>query len=92
MGNSKIVIVKESPRKFGNSAILAGQVASGAEAVGAQVESFYLHGMDIQPCDACDSCQGVREIDCITVYRTFHISIGLSLLIAICTLPGGICL
>jgi multimeric flavodoxin WrbA len=65
MGKSKIVIVKGSPRKFGNSAILADQVASGAEAAGAQVESFYLHGMDIQPCDACDSCQGVREIDCI---------------------------
>jgi multimeric flavodoxin WrbA len=65
MGSQKIVIVKGSPREFGNSAILAGQVAAGAEAAGAEVESFYLHGMDIQPCDACDSCQGSADMDCI---------------------------
>lgn len=62
---SKIIIVKGSPRKNGNSAILAEQVAAGAEATGAKVESFYLHGMDIQPCDACDACQGVADLDCI---------------------------
>jgi multimeric flavodoxin WrbA len=62
---TKIVIVKGSPRRQGNSAILAEQVAAGAEAAGAAVESFYLHGMDIQPCDACDSCQGVEAIDCV---------------------------
>ena len=65
MGSQKIVIVKGSPRESGNSAILAGQVAAGAEAAGAEVESFYLHGMDIRPCDACDSCQGSADMDCI---------------------------
>jgi multimeric flavodoxin WrbA len=65
MGSQRIVIVKGSPREFGNSAILAGQVAAGAEAAGAEVESFYLHGMDIQPCDACDSCQGSADMDCV---------------------------
>ncbi len=65
MGNSKIVIVKGSPRKKGNSAILAEQVAAGAKAAGAEVESFYLHGMDIQACDACDECQGVTAVDCV---------------------------
>jgi multimeric flavodoxin WrbA len=65
MGSQQIVIVKGSPREVGNSAILAGQVAAGAEAAGAEVESFYLHGMDIQPCDACDSCQGAADMDCI---------------------------
>ncbi|RLC77221.1 MAG: flavodoxin family protein, partial [Chloroflexi bacterium] len=34
---NKIIIVKGSPRKNGNSAILAEQVAAGAEAVGAEV-------------------------------------------------------
>ena len=62
---NKIIIVKGSPRKNGNSAILAEQVAAGAEAVGAEVKSFYLHGMDIQPCDACDACQGVADLDCV---------------------------
>ena len=62
---NRIIIVKGSPRKNGNSAILATQVAAGAEAAGAEVESFYLHGLDIQPCDACDACQGVADLDCI---------------------------
>ena len=65
MGSQRIIIVNGSPRKSGNSAILAEQVAAGAEAAGAEVESFYLHGMDIQPCDACDSCQAAADIDCI---------------------------
>lgn len=56
MASKKIVIVKGSPRENGNSAILADKVAEGAKAAGGYVESFYLHGMDISPCDACDAC------------------------------------
>ncbi len=56
MAGKKIVIVKGSPRREGNSAVLAERLAEGARASGAQVESFYLHGMDIQGCDACDAC------------------------------------
>ncbi len=56
MASKRIVIVKGSPREKGNSAILADKVAEGAKAAGAYVESFYLHGMDISPCDACDAC------------------------------------
>jgi multimeric flavodoxin WrbA len=55
--SKSILILKGSPRKKGNSAVLADQVFTGAEQAGAQVESIYLHGMDIQPCDACDVCQ-----------------------------------
>jgi multimeric flavodoxin WrbA len=65
MSTKKILIVMASPRKEGNSSILAKQVAAGAEAVGAKVESFYLHGMNIKPCDACDACRGKTEVDCI---------------------------
>lgn len=61
----KMVILKGSPRKYGNSATLADQVAAGAQDAGVDVESIYLHGLDIAPCDACDSCQGVAEVDCI---------------------------
>ncbi|HEY43758.1 MAG TPA: flavodoxin family protein [Anaerolineae bacterium] len=61
----KVVIVKGSPRKNGNSAILAGQAAAGAESAGAQVDVFYLHGMDIRPCDACDACHASVEDECI---------------------------
>ena len=62
---SKIVIVKGSPRREGNSAILAEELAEGARSVGAQVESFYLHHMDINPCDACDACHSEPYRGCI---------------------------
>jgi multimeric flavodoxin WrbA len=65
MGTKRIVIVKGSPREKGNSAILADQVAEGAKAAGAYVESFYLHGMDIGPCDACDSCHSEPYDGCV---------------------------
>ncbi len=51
-----ILILKGSPRERGNSASLAEKAAQGARAAGAQVESIYLHGLDIRPCDACDLC------------------------------------
>jgi multimeric flavodoxin WrbA len=54
--SKNIVILKGSPRQQGNSAVLADKAAAGAKEAGAQVESFYLHGMDIRPCDGCDFC------------------------------------
>ncbi len=60
-----IVIVKGSPRREGNSAVLAEQVAEGARSAGARVESFYLHHMDIRACDACDACQSEPYRGCI---------------------------
>ncbi len=65
MTSKKVVIVKGSPRQEGNSAILAEQVAEGARSAGARVESFYLHSMDIHPCDACDACQSEPYHGCI---------------------------
>ena len=57
MSSQRVVIVKGSPKEHGNSAALADQVAAGAQAAGAQVTSFYLHGMEIKPCDACATCR-----------------------------------
>jgi len=53
----KIMIVLGSPRKKGNSAKLAELVAKGAKEGGARVETFYLNGMKIKPCQACMKCQ-----------------------------------
>jgi len=64
MGN-KIVIAVGSPRKRGNSSTLAAQVAAGAKAGGAQVETFYLHGMNIKPCTACGGCRKKTHVDCV---------------------------
>jgi multimeric flavodoxin WrbA len=55
--SKSILILKGSPRKKGNSAALADQVFAGAKKAGAEVESVYLSGLDISPCDACDVCQ-----------------------------------
>jgi multimeric flavodoxin WrbA len=65
MSEKRIVIVKSSPRKNGNSSFLAEQVAAGAKAAGAEVESFDLHEMTIRPCTACDVCQETIEAECV---------------------------
>lgn len=64
MEQIKVLIVKGSPREHGNSASLADQVAIGARTTGAQIESLYLHGLDIGPCDGCDFCQGSADMGC----------------------------
>ena len=56
MSDKYVVILKGSPREKGNSSVLADQVAAGAQAAGAQVESFFLQNMNIEPCNACDAC------------------------------------
>ena len=61
----RIVILLGSPRRKGNSATLAAKVAAGAKAAGASVESFYLHGMNIKPCTACDACRDDIEKNCV---------------------------
>ena len=65
MSGKKILIVKGSPRRNGNSAALAEQVEAGARAAGAEVESYHLHDMDINPCDACDACRAGSYAGCI---------------------------
>jgi multimeric flavodoxin WrbA len=52
-----VLILKGSPREWGNSSVLADQVAAGAKFSGAKVESIYLHSLDIRACDACDLCE-----------------------------------
>jgi multimeric flavodoxin WrbA len=58
-----VLILKGSPRERGNSATLAEKAAEGACAAGAQVESIYLHGLEIRPCDACDLC--LEQGECV---------------------------
>lgn len=65
MSSKFILILKGSPKEKGNSSILAEQIASGAKAGDAVVESYVLHYMDIRPCDACDICQGSEDAECI---------------------------
>jgi multimeric flavodoxin WrbA len=52
----KILILEASPRRKGNSTVLAEQAAAGAIDAGAEVKKFFLHDMDIHPCNGCDGC------------------------------------
>jgi len=63
-GSKKVLILLGSPRKKGNSAILAGRIADGAMSAGAEVESLFIHGMDIRPCQACWKCQAADAPGC----------------------------
>jgi multimeric flavodoxin WrbA len=48
--------MKGSPRQQGNSALLADRLTVGAGEAGAEVESVYVHAMQIRPCRACNHC------------------------------------
>ena len=62
---NKIVVILGSPRKKGNSATLAESLINGAEENGAEVQTFFLQGMDIKPCNACDQCMGSPGSGCV---------------------------
>jgi multimeric flavodoxin WrbA len=53
----KVLVLLGSPRRRGNSAILADQISRGAKSAKAKIETIYLHGRNISPCKACFSCQ-----------------------------------
>jgi multimeric flavodoxin WrbA len=61
---SKIIVILGSPRKNGNSAMLAQQVVKGAVSEGAEVETFFLEEMDISPCRSCYACQAEKSTGC----------------------------
>jgi multimeric flavodoxin WrbA len=61
----KVLIILGSPRRKGNSALLAAEAAKAARAAGASVESVYLQGLSIRPCTACDSCQRKLGKGCV---------------------------
>ena len=65
MSKQKIVIIKGSPRKKGNSCSLAESLVKGAKDNGAHVEEFFLQDMDIRPCNACNVCINQPKKGCI---------------------------
>lgn len=60
----RVLVLLGSPRKKGNSAILAERIARGARSAGAKVESVHLHGLTIAPCRACYACQKPKSRGC----------------------------
>lgn len=62
---NKVTILLGSPRKDGNSAILAGKLEEGVRMEGGEVLSFRVHDMDIGPCTGCESCQTNNGSGCV---------------------------
>ena len=60
----KVLVLLGSPRKKGNSAILADKIADGAKSAGARVETLFIHGMKISPCKSCYACQKPNSKGC----------------------------
>jgi multimeric flavodoxin WrbA len=53
----KVLVIASSPRKNGNSDLLAQQFAKGAEETGNQVKVIYLRDYQIKYCMGCMTCQ-----------------------------------
>ncbi len=60
----KVLVLLGSPRRKGNTALLAEKIAAGAKAAGAAVETVFLHGLAIAPCKACFACQRPKSKGC----------------------------
>jgi multimeric flavodoxin WrbA len=60
----KVLLLLGSPRRKGNSAILADQITKGAKSAKAKVETIYLQGKSISPCKACMNCQKKNSKGC----------------------------
>jgi len=52
----KVIAITGSPRKNGNSEILAGHVLKAVAEEGIETEIVRLAGLDIRPCNACMVC------------------------------------
>lgn len=60
-----MLILIGSPRKQGNSAVLAGAAESAALNAGASVERVYLHDLEISPCNGCGACRTGVHSPCV---------------------------
>jgi len=61
----KLLILIGSPRKNGNSALLAGHAANAAQQNGAAVETVFLQDLGIRPCEGCSVCRESVDAPCI---------------------------
>ena len=65
LSTRRVAVVLGSPRRDGNSTCLATAIATGALAMGCEIETFRLHEMDISFCNACNQCRTATARDCV---------------------------
>ncbi|MGD0804824.1 MAG: flavodoxin family protein [Candidatus Bathyarchaeia archaeon] len=61
----RVLIIAASPRKNGNSTILALKAAEGVKAEGGEADVVAIGNLKIAPCSACDSCRTKPEAGCV---------------------------
>src|SRR4030066_2561175 len=61
----RVLIFTASPRKNGNSTILASKAAEGVKAGGGEPEVVSIGHLKIAPCNGCDSCISKPEAGCV---------------------------
>lgn len=61
----KIVILNGSPRKKGNTSMLAAAFAEGARSAGHTVTEFFLGGMEIHGCKGCFGGHSGKACPCV---------------------------
>jgi hypothetical protein len=60
-----VLVVLGSPRKRGNSALLAAEIARGAKRAGATIRTVFLQALHIQPCQGCWKCRKAGSTACV---------------------------
>jgi multimeric flavodoxin WrbA len=61
----RVLILTASPRKNGNSTILALKAAEGVKAEGGEADVVSIGNLKIAPCNACDVCRTKPEAGCV---------------------------
>lgn len=57
MNKPNVIIALGSPRKKGNTVLLAEECVKGIKAAGGSAEILFLQDMNIKPCTACEYCK-----------------------------------
>ena len=57
----KVLAIVCSPRKSGNTEIMAEVALAGASSYGAETELWTVAGKDIKPCDGCVTCNKTHK-------------------------------
>lgn len=65
METKKVLIALGSPRKKGNTAMLATRLIEGIQSMDGEYELLFLQSMNIAACSACDKCQGSMDTYCV---------------------------
>ncbi|TFH13251.1 flavodoxin family protein [Candidatus Bathyarchaeota archaeon] len=61
----RVLIITSSPRKNGNSTILALKAAEGVKAAGGVADIAAIGNLKIAPCNACDACRAKPDAGCV---------------------------